>query len=483
MGLEVQNTLRSFGALRDDSCYCHKDFPTPELDNKKLAALPPSRAGSATDCEFWEGHSNTLYGRRHKHGNNHVHFLTLHRSLSAEAVEPLNLLDKRVAGLICGKGSREKSSDSELLPKKESVLNVATNDSVAPEICILKESNRQAGSQHGSLGSSSPRTRWSDCGCATCTAWQANKDFLYVRVGGKDCTIDAASNGEGEEDSTNDVIFIHGFLSSSSFWTETVFPLFSENLKSTHRLFAVDVLGFGKSPKPTNCHYSNADHLEMIRKSVIDRYKLKKYHLVAHSMGCTLALSLAGQDPSAVRSITLVSPPYYPATSDSQPSVHLLKSVAPRKIWPLFALGPSVMSWYEHLGRVVCLVVCKNHAFWELASAFAFNKILRWRVPQFLIHDFMQHTHNSAWHIFHNTLCSGAYTTKWSMDVLQKTRKPIRIIHGDNDNICPLQCSLDMKNSYSNVYLSVIQGANHVNILLGREETLAQELEEEILKV
>jgi len=74
------------------------------------------------------------------------------------------------------------------------------------------------------------------------------------------------SSSEDGDDSENNVIFIHGFLSSSSIWSETVFPVFSDNLKSTHRLFAVDLLGFGKSPKPTDCHYSNADHIQMIRK-------------------------------------------------------------------------------------------------------------------------------------------------------------------------------------------------------------------------
>lgn len=76
----------------------------------------------------------------------------------------------------------------------------------------------------------------------------------------------AASSCEDDDDSENNVIFIHGFLSSSSWWSETVFPEFSDSLKSTHRLFAVDVLGFGRSPKPTNCHYSMADHIQMIRK-------------------------------------------------------------------------------------------------------------------------------------------------------------------------------------------------------------------------
>ena len=38
------------------------------------------------------------------------------------------------------------------------------------------------------------------------------------------------------------VIFLHGFLSSSSFWTETVFKNLSGAVKGHYRLFAVDLL-------------------------------------------------------------------------------------------------------------------------------------------------------------------------------------------------------------------------------------------------
>lgn len=69
------------------------------------------------------------------------------------------------------------------------------------------------------------------------------------------------------------------------------------------------------------------------------------------------------------------------------------------------------------------------------------------------------------------------------MKALQKAGKRVRVIHGDNDNICPLQCGLGLKKTYSNVYLSVIPGANHVNVLLGREQHMALELEEEILRL
>lgn len=68
------------------------------------------------------------------------------------------------------------------------------------------------------------------------------------------------------------------------------------------------------------------------------------------------------------------------------------------------------------------------------------------------------------------------------MKALQNAGKRVRVIHGDNDNMCPLQCGLDLRKGYSNVHLSVVPGANHVSILLGREQLMALELEEEILR-
>lgn len=112
-----------------------------ELDNKKLVVFLFLRVGFVIDCEFWEGYLNILYGRRYKYGNNYVYFFIFYCSFSVEVVELLNFLDKRVVGLICGKGLWEKSLDFELLFKKELVLNVVMNDLVVLEICIFKESN------------------------------------------------------------------------------------------------------------------------------------------------------------------------------------------------------------------------------------------------------------------------------------------------------------------------------------------------------
>jgi pimeloyl-ACP methyl ester carboxylesterase len=105
-----------------------------------------------------------------------------------------------------------------------------------------------------------------------------------------------------------DVLFVHGFISSSAFWTETLFPNFSNAAKSTYRLFAIDLLGFGRSPKPADSLYTLREHLDMIEQSVLEPYKVESFHIVAHSLGCILALALAVKHPGSVKSLTLLAP-------------------------------------------------------------------------------------------------------------------------------------------------------------------------------
>ena len=104
------------------------------------------------------------------------------------------------------------------------------------------------------------------------------------------------------------VLFIHGFISSSAFWTETLLPNFSSTAKSTYRLLAVNLLGFGRSPKPTDSLYTLREHVDMIEKSVLEAYKVKSFHNVAHSLGCILALAIAVKHPGSVKSLTLLAP-------------------------------------------------------------------------------------------------------------------------------------------------------------------------------
>ncbi|MBA0844805.1 hypothetical protein Goarm_022599 [Gossypium armourianum] len=207
--------------------------------------------------------------------------------------------------------------------------------------------------------------RWSDCGCDSCVSWmKKSNQKLHVVV--KEFPQVNSEDGPREEATTENVIFLHGFLSSSSYWTRSVFKYLSEPLNhQIYRYFAVDLLGFGKSPKPNDCLYTLNDHVEMIHKSVISAYELSSFHLVAHSMGCNIALALAAKYPKFVKSVTLVAPPYFSDSNDETSSSMALNTVARKTLWPPLAFGKSVMTWYEHVGRFFCFLICKNHTTWE----------------------------------------------------------------------------------------------------------------------
>ena len=125
--------------------------------------------------------------------------------------------------------------------------------------------------------------------------------FLVI-IGSSTC----ASSGN-LIDSESNIISIQRFLSSSSLWIETIYPSLFEATKLAYKFFVVGLLGFGKSPNPSNCSYTVTQHVETIEKSVVQPYKVNSFHLVTHSMGCLISLELAAKKPNMLRTITLLS--------------------------------------------------------------------------------------------------------------------------------------------------------------------------------
>ncbi|CAD5328890.1 unnamed protein product [Arabidopsis thaliana] len=273
-----------------------------------------------------------------------------------------------------------------------------------------------------------------------------------------------------------DVLFIHGFISSSAFWTETVFPSLSAS-SSTHRLFAVDLLGFGKSPKPADSLYTLREHVEMIEKSVLHKYNVKSFHIVAHSLGCILALSLAARHGGLIKSLTLLAPPYYPVPKgEKKPRQYVMKKVAPRKVWPPIALGASMACWYEHISRTICLLICKHHRVWQfIAGVLTRNN----RTVNFLIEGFMCHTHNAAWHTLHNIICGTGSKLDTYLDIVRdKLKCNVTIFHGGDDELIPVECSYNVKQRIPRARVKVIEHKDHITMVVGRQDEFARELQE-----
>lgn len=281
----------------------------------------------------------------------------------------------------------------------------------------------------------------------------------------------AANLVDSKAKEAENVIFLHGFLSSSSFWTETVFPNLSESAKQSHRLFAVDLLGFGRSPKPRDWFYTLKDHLEMIEYSVISPYQLNSFHIVAHSMGCVVALALAAKHSKSVKSITLIAPPYFCSREDA--SLMALETLAAKRLWPPLLFGSSFMSWYEHLGRCVCFIICRHHKMWESLLKF----INRGRNLHFMVIDLTRHTHHSAWHTMHNVICGGAKLADKYLETLRTAKVKINVIQGTRDQVVPIECSINIQKQVQEAEIDMIANADHSTVVLGREKDFTRDLE------
>ncbi|GAB2209880.1 hypothetical protein Droror1_Dr00027105 [Drosera rotundifolia] len=320
----------------------------------------------------------------------------------------------------------------------------------------------------GKIGGHQPQLgpRWSDCNCNTCTSWaSSSKDSLFVH-------IDGAKDNKGA--TTEDVLFIHGFISSSKFWTETVFPNLSSSAKSKYRLLAVDLLGFGRSPKPADSLYTLREHVEMIERSVLDQYKVKSFHIVAHSLGCILALALSVKHPSSVKSLTLLAPPYFPVPKGEQATQYVMRRVAPRRVWPPIAMGASIACWYEHISRTAVLLISKNHRFLE----FLLRLLTRNRLRTYLVEVFFCHTHNAAWHTLHNIICGTAGKLEGYLDaVRERLSCPVTVFHGSDDELLPVECSTSLQSRIPRATVNVIDKTDHITIVVGRQEAFARELE------
>ncbi len=107
------------------------------------------------------------------------------------------------------------------------------------------------------------------------------------------------------------LLLIHGIEGSSTYWRHLIKPLSEHN-----RVITVDLLGFGKSPKPLNISYSLSDQVRFL-ESTIEKLGLKKFDIAAHSLGALVALAYAAKHPEQVKSLTLLAPVFVTDDADS----------------------------------------------------------------------------------------------------------------------------------------------------------------------
>jgi pimeloyl-ACP methyl ester carboxylesterase len=97
------------------------------------------------------------------------------------------------------------------------------------------------------------------------------------------------------------VLFVHGNVSSATFWEETMLAL-----PVQYYAIAVDLRGYGATePLPVDATQGLGDMVEDLR-SLVETIGLERYHIAGHSMGGGIVMKYAIEYPEDLLSITLV---------------------------------------------------------------------------------------------------------------------------------------------------------------------------------
>ncbi len=228
-------------------------------------------------------------------------------------------------------------------------------------------------------------------------------------------------------------MFLHGLGASSRYW---------ENLATAdggYRGVAPDLLGFGRSPHPSDASYDVNTHLEAITPVVPDECLV-----VGHSAGAILAAALAASGWLRVTGLILLGIPAFPDVVTARQEVGRLGLLA-----RLTVRGSP-------LARLLCEAMCR---FRPLAIAIA-PLVVR-DLPRAIASDGARHT----WPSFHGTL-EHVVVEHRTLPDLVATRTPVTLLHGADDREAPLGYARSLVEAVrvarDGIELQIVDGDHHL---------------------
>lgn len=108
-------------------------------------------------------------------------------------------------------------------------------------------------------------------------------------------------------------VFIHGMGNSLHSWDEVV-KIMPRNV----RIIGIDLLGFGKSPKPHWAKYNAQTQARSVGMTLLGLRLKQRPIIVGHSLGALVAVELAKRYPLMPKRLVLCSPPFYSPRLDSK---------------------------------------------------------------------------------------------------------------------------------------------------------------------
>lgn len=122
--------------------------------------------------------------------------------------------------------------------------------------------------------------------------------------------LHARTEGSGPET----LVFIHGLGGSSAFFSPLLHNKKSADFQSRYTSLLFDLEGHGLSPTKATSKLTIASYVEDVQH-LLSTFNLPTKDgitIVAHSMGCLIALQFSSQNPSLVKRLVLLGPPPTP---------------------------------------------------------------------------------------------------------------------------------------------------------------------------
>lgn len=245
-----------------------------------------------------------------------------------------------------------------------------------------------------------------------------------VRVGAH--RIHYLTGGDGPP-----LVVVHGVASRAA----DAAPLFRQLMRQ-HRVYALDLLGYGESDKPRDASYSVAMQAEVVR-GFLDAAGLAEADVIGISLGGWIALKIAAEHPERVRRLVLVS------------SAGLQFPTTLRET----SFSASNLD--------------------ELRASLALQTDNAKYAPEFVLRDFLRHSREKGW-IGRRSMREALSGRDLLDRKLQRVRMPVLLVWGTNDRIIPFSVAASMQRELPHAKLIALRGCGHLAIVECREEALPE---------
>ncbi len=231
------------------------------------------------------------------------------------------------------------------------------------------------------------------------------------------------------------VVLLHGLGASSRYW-DAVAPV-----DAPFRATMPDLLGFGRSPKPSDASYDIACHVARIAPFVTPGSVL-----VGHSTGALIAAAAAATHADLVRAVVLIGMPAYETAEEAIRAVTrlgwLAKATAENRV---------VAHW-------ICNAMCRLRPVAKAAAPLFVRNL-----PAGVAQDGVMHTWPSYSRTLHNVVLGHR-----PLPDLIAIKQPVTLLYGTRDAessteaVGRLTASLERSNSRANV--RIVNGDHHLPI-------------------